>query len=197
MKQGNVAIILIDVQRFFWVPQFENLYDVKFESNVSKLVELCRDQSIELIHIREVVDNKWMPNWILRNKAICLRGTPEAEVLPFAKELSSEKVFEKCTFDAFISTEIETYLKQKQIRLLYFAGLATSVCILINAASAYQRGFFVRVIEDCCADYTESHFNCLRRYEGWMWDKVKLDYLLETIAQDLSKLSVVFDKARL
>ena len=40
----------------------------------------------------------------------------------------------------------------------------TSVCVLLTAAAAAQRGYLVSVVEDCRADKPEAHGHTLERY---------------------------------
>jgi len=58
---------------------------------------------------------------------------------------------------------------------LLFAGLVTGVCVILAAASAYQHGFLVSVVSDCCADFKEVHELVIKRYSGWLIDPVKLE----------------------
>jgi len=83
-----------------------------------------------------------------------------------------EKIFQKTTFDAFLSTNIDEYLRTKNKKLLLFAGLVTSVCVLLNSATANQKGYLVKIIEDCCADFPEAHGIILKRYFGWMTEPI-------------------------
>jgi nicotinamidase/pyrazinamidase len=49
------------------------------------------------------------------------------------------------------STGMETYLREKGVDTLYFAGVATDYCVLYSALDALLLGFKVYVIRDCCA----------------------------------------------
>lgn len=51
----------------------------------------------------------------------------------------------------------------------------TSVCILLTTDAAAQQGFLAMVVSDCCADYPEAHAIALKRYNGFLFDSVKLD----------------------
>eukprot|EP01124_Arcella_intermedia_P017251 TRINITY_DN2402_c0_g1_i3.p1 TRINITY_DN2402_c0_g1~~TRINITY_DN2402_c0_g1_i3.p1 ORF type:complete len:110 (-),score=14.95 TRINITY_DN2402_c0_g1_i3:110-439(-) len=86
-------------------------------------------------------------------------------------------IFEKTNFDAFINSDIADYLTKKGKKVILFGGLVTSVCVLLSAASAYQRGFLVKIMKDCTADYPEIQDIILRRYLGWMIDIVPTEDL--------------------
>jgi len=45
---------------------------------------------------------------------------------------------------------------------------------MLSAASAYQHGFLVAIIQNCCADYKEVHLAIIKRFSGWLVDPVYL-----------------------
>ena len=48
------------------------------------------------------------------------------------------------------STGLEDYLKDKEVRVIYIAGLATNVCVQFTALDGVELGFETLVIEDAC-----------------------------------------------
>lgn len=48
------------------------------------------------------------------------------------------------------STGLEDYLKDKKVRAIYIAGLATNVCVQFTALDGVELGFETLVIEDAC-----------------------------------------------
>ena len=87
----------------------------------------------------------------------CVRGTNGSEFHP---ELSSEKigfVFEKGTgnkddgYSAFEATNknLEEFLKENKVDVLYVCGLATDYCVKATVIDALQRGFKTFVVTDC------------------------------------------------
>ncbi|MEQ9668902.1 cysteine hydrolase family protein [Coleofasciculus sp. G2-EDA-02] len=173
------ALLLIDVQQDFWNPELEQAFP-DFQSNIARLLCFCRQEGLEVVHLREVFNpdgSDWLPRYRLRGRAICVRGTPGAEVLSVAAAQSGEMVMEKQTQDGFHHPPLLDYLRSTGKRFVLTAGLVTSVCVLLTAASASQFGFLVTVISDCCADYPESHAIALRRYQGFMLGLARLDEL--------------------
>ena len=73
-------------------------------------------------------------------------------------------VITKNTFDGFQKPRLQDYLEKNNKRFLLIAGLVTSVCVLLTAASAAQKGYLVGLVEDCCADKPEAHVHTLSRY---------------------------------
>ena len=170
------ALLLIDVQQDFWNPELEQAFP-DFQSNIARLLRFCRQEKLEVVHLREVFNpdgSDWLPRYRLRKRAVCVRGTPGADVLSVAAAQSGEMVMEKQTQD---HPPLLDYLRSTGKRFILTAGLVTSVCVLLTAASASQLGFLVTVISDCCADYPEAHAIALRRYQGFMLELACLDEL--------------------
>lgn len=178
------ALLLIDVQQDFWTPEIQKHFTT-FPENVANLLYFCRQEGIEVIHLREIYNpdrSNWLPRYRLRGRAPCLRGTSGAEALSVARAKPDEKVIEKQTFDGFHHPQLLNYLHQRSKRFVLTAGLVTSTCVLFTSASAGQLGFLVAVVEDCCADYPEAHAIALKRYEGFLLDYVRWEQIAESYA---------------
>jgi len=106
----------------------------------------------------------WMAKYRFLEQIPCIEGTVGAEVFPFAKEAPGEKVLIKQTFDGFHNPELQSYLQKNKKKFILVAGLVTSVCVLLTAANAAQRGYLVGLVEDCCADEPDSHQHTLEKY---------------------------------
>ena len=93
----------------------------------------------------------WMVKYKLSGTIPCIRGTPGAETLPFAREKAGETVLVKQTFDGFQNPQLSDYLRQKKKQFVLTAGLVTTICISLTTTSAVQNGFLASVVADCCA----------------------------------------------
>jgi len=117
---SSFALLLVDVQKDFWPEKLANLYP-DFPENVSKLLSLCRDNGIDIIHLRASFKadmSDWMPRYRIRKHIPCIEGTEGSEVLPFAKELPGEKIFTKQTFDGFHNPSLIPYLQNQSLAWL-------------------------------------------------------------------------------
>lgn len=170
------AVLLVDVQQDFWSEPLQQAFP-QFEHNIAELLAFCRRENLEVIHLREVFQpdrSNWTARYQLRQRAICIQGTPGVEVLPVATAQPGEKVIEKQTQDGFHQPQLLAYLRSRHKKYVLVAGLVTSVCVLLTAASASQLGFLAAIINDCCADYPEAHSIALQRYQGFMLDVASL-----------------------
>ena len=160
------ALLLIDVQRDFWSERAAQIHP-GFPANITALLTLCRNEGIEVIHLRASFKadmSDWMPKYMLRGGIACVHGTAGEEPAPFAVENPAETVIFKQSFDGFLTPGLLQYLRKKGKRFVLTAGLLTSTCVLFTTASAMQKGFLAAVVEDCCADEPNAHQQTLDRY---------------------------------
>jgi nicotinamidase-related amidase len=173
---GQFALLLIDVQRDFWDKKTAESFP-HFPSNVARLLELCRTEGIELVHLRASFKpdmSDWMLRYKLRGSIPCVEGTSGIETLPFALEQAGEAVLVKQTFDGFQNTSLLGYLRHQGKRFVLTAGLVTSTCVLFTTVSAAQNGLLTAVVEDCCADEPFAHQQTLDRYR-FIFDLTKVE----------------------
>lgn len=189
----SFALLLIDVQQDFWTDGMsQKLPD--YEQNVSRLLGLCRNEAIDIVHVRarfQPDKSDWMMKYRLLDRIPCVAGTPGVETLPCAAAEPGEFVIYKQSFDGFCKPALPAWLEKNSKRFLLLAGLVTSVCVFLTAASAAQRGYLVGVVEDGCADKAEAHEYTLERYP-FIFDRTRVDQITASHAQwldDLSRLS--------
>jgi nicotinamidase-related amidase len=133
---GHFALLLIDVQQDFWIEDIARSFP-SFPRNVTRLLEMCRAQGIEVVHLRASFKpdmSDWMVRYRLRGSIPCVEGTPGAEILPFAREEPQETVIVKQTFDGFQHTGLLAHLRERGKRFVLTAGLVTSTCVLFTTA---------------------------------------------------------------
>ena len=160
------ALLLIDVQKDFWTEGMSQDFS-DYEKNVSHLLEVCRHEGIDIVHLRARFQqdrSDWMVNYKALGRIPCVAGTPGVEIFSCAKDGPGEFVIYKQSFDGFHKPALPAYLEKNQKRFLLVAGLVTSVCVLLTAATAAQRGYLVGIVEDCCADKPDAHEHTLQRY---------------------------------
>jgi len=190
-----VALLLIDVQKDFWTEEMSNAFP-EYGNRVSKLLDVCRHEQIDVVHLRagfRADKSDWMVKYKLRDWIPCIEGTEGAEIFPFAEDARAEKVIIKHTFDGFLNPELQAHLLQNGKRFILVAGLVTSVCVLLTAASAAQQGYLVALVEDCCADEPAAHEQALGRYP-FIFGRVKVAQISanrEKWMADLDKLANV------
>jgi len=80
-----------------------------------------------------------------------IRGEPCWEIIPELAPLPGEPVFDKPSYGAFATTNIDRHLRSKGIENLILTGVTTDCCIQSNLREALDRGYMCLVLEDCVA----------------------------------------------
>ncbi|MBJ88754.1 MAG: hypothetical protein CMO98_02750 [Woeseia sp.] len=163
---SEFAVLLIDVQKDFWTKEIATDFP-DFPSKVAQLLKFCRTEGLDIIHLRagfKKDESDWMLRYRLLGEIPCIEETSGTNVLDCAREVQGEPIIIKKSFDGFINPLLEEILEKRNKRCLLVAGLVTSVCVLLTAATAAQKGYLVNVIEDCCADTSEAHCYALNNY---------------------------------
>ena len=185
-------LLLIDVQKDFMTEEMVGDYP-DYNANVAKLLKLCRKEGIDIVHLRasfQADKSDWMVRYHFLERIPCIEGTPGAALLPCADNVDDEKVIMKQTFDGFQNPELQELLAARNKRYLLVAGLVTSVCVLLTAARAAQKGYLVSLVEDCCADNVEAHEHTLARYP-FIFDRTLVDEIQGRRKQWLLDLETV------
>ncbi|MEM7113276.1 MAG: cysteine hydrolase [Chloroflexota bacterium] len=160
------VLLLVDVQVDFWNEKTA-VINPNFAQNITQLLHFCRSEGLEVVHLRagfQPDKSDWMTRYKLGNWTPCVVGTAGVDPLPCAVEQPNEQMFIKQTFDGFHNPQLDAYLQVQGKQVVLVAGLLTSVCVLLTAASAAQRGYLTAVIEDCSADRSAMHSHVLDNY---------------------------------
>ena len=188
----SFALLLIDVQRDFWTDEMSQDF-ATYEANVRQLLTVCRDEGIDIVHLRarfQQDESDWMIKYKSSGRIPCIEGTPGVEIFPVAKDEPGEFVIYKQSFDGFHKPALPAYLEKKEKRFVLVAGLVTSVCVLLTAATAAQRGYLVGIVEDCCADSPQAHEHTLQRYP-FIFDRTSIDQIVASHDQWLDDLGMI------
>ena len=90
-----------------------------------------------------------------RMKPHSLAGTSGAEVIDELCRDSNDLWLPKPRFSAFFGTDLEQWLKSKNVTLCAVAGIATNFCVLTSALDAICCDFKAIILEDCTAAVSE------------------------------------------
>jgi nicotinamidase-related amidase len=163
---NEYALILVDVQQDFWPEEVAE--DAPwFLDGTASLLRTCRELGIDVVHVHaryQPDQSDWIARYRLRGRIPCVAGTDGAEPLAVAVPEPGEQVVLKQSFDAFLGTGLDEILRNSGKRFLLVAGLVTSTCVLLTAATATQLGYLVTLVEDACADRQPFHDRVLRTY---------------------------------
>lgn len=131
--QDKQALILIDIQEFYFVGGFSELENPDSAAQkASQVLSYFRNQEANIIHIQHKTDKQ-----MDINKA----------VLP----IEGEAVFVKVEVNSFNGTGLKDYLDSLNVSSLVIVGMQTHMCVEAATRAAYDFGYEVTLIEDACA----------------------------------------------
>lgn len=88
----------------------------------------------------------------------CLRNTPGSYLYGNLDKINAYHI-EKRFYDAFFQSDLDGFLRAKEIREVYIFGISTDICVLHTVAGAFFRYYNITIIDDLCASLREEDHN--------------------------------------
>lgn len=175
----TTALIVIDVQGDFCADGgymagfgFDLTALRKPIPNIQGLLSAARAKGLTVIHTRETFAadlSDVQPHRLWRgidglgvavgdsgpNGRYLIKGEPCWDIIDEVAPLPGEAIFDKPSYGAFSTTDIDAYLREKGIRELIFAGLTTDCCIHTTVREALDHGYDTLTVSDATAAGTE------------------------------------------
>lgn len=157
-----MILLVVDTQKLIMTDQLYN-FD-KFKSNVNSLIELAREQEIEVAYVchDDVADS------------LLTQGTIGFEVFDQFQPQAGEQVFVKEFNSAFKGTNLQQYLNQKQIKDIIICGLQTDLCIDATIKSGFELGYNMIIAKDCNTTIDNQHLTAqvaVSYYNDYIWNR--------------------------
>ncbi len=187
LNEDRIGLLIVDMQYFDAHPDWGegltakrlgvlNAFDEYFEilrgaiPKIQQLLAVCRQQGIEVIHIRvaELTDDSRDVGWkqVVRGLAVP-KSSKEAELLEEVAPVGDEVVISKSSSGAFATTNLDRVLRNLGLTTLLFTGTSTGGCVESTARDALDLGYDVVIVDDACADSTRrAHLAALDRLAG-------------------------------
>jgi len=174
---GNTALIIIDMQYLVAHPDFGLAKKARnagrFEilnhlfarlplviHNIRRVQNACRKAGIEVMFIKiqsYARDGRDLSPSYKTKGLQCPPGSKEAQILEELQPVGDEIVIPKLSTNAFISSPIDPLLRYLGITKLLVCGVNTNYCVETFIRNAYDLGYEVVLLEDCCATIVEEH----------------------------------------
>ena len=129
---------------------------------LARLLEEARAVFLPIVFVK-TEHSEWTdtPSWVYRKSQqkqlnTCRQGTWGAEFYDGVVPLPGERVVTKHRYSAFINTDLNTVLKARSVESVLVTGVATNVCVETTARDAYMYDYYVTLVEDCSAAYSEA-----------------------------------------
>lgn len=134
------CLVVVDVQRGFVGPCTEHVPE-----RVCRLIDAGSYDHVVATQFKNREGSPYIElmNWT------GLMSEEEQELYP-GVAARVEQVFPKYVYTCF-NDEFERFLAQNDVTDLHFVGIDTDCCVLKCASDAFERGYRLKVLTDCCA----------------------------------------------
>ncbi len=130
--QKNTALLLIDIQDFYFPGGAVELYEPHTAANkATLLLNYFRNNKYLVIHVR----HNFEPGGAIHQTV-----TPN----------EGEKIISKDEINAFKNTDLNKYLQENKITDLVLCGMQTHMCLEAATRAASDFGYNCTVAEDAC-----------------------------------------------
>ena len=176
--KGKIAILGIDLQNHFLNPQGKAYLSSSQEllDRIKRLYEFAKNEGIEIILTKHCHEENILARW-WNDKMKC--DDISTAILEEMKKYGN-MIIKKNTYNAFLGTELEEYLKNKNIETLIITGVMTHLCCETTAREAFNRGFNVIFpIDGTITQNEELHECTLRSISHGFGVVISIERLLE------------------
>lgn len=133
MSENKTALLLIDIQEFYFPGGFSELKNPEQASiNANKVLNKFRGKNWLIVYIVHKVDN-------------------QGDINENVKPSQGEKIITKEQINSFRDTDLKKYLDENNISNLVICGMMTHMCVEAATRAAFDLGYKVTVISDACA----------------------------------------------
>ena len=176
---AHAALVVVDVQNDFVADGgfFDRIgADVKTAQKaiprLARLIESARGAGVPVVFVQAIYDPEFLSAPMRernRRRAVelprCLSGSWGADFY-MVRPAPGEPVVVKHRYSAMLNTGLDALLGSRGIRSLLLAGVATDTCVESTGRDAYFMDYYVSIVSDCCAAFSErDHLGALERFD--------------------------------
>lgn len=144
------ALVVVDLVNDFVTGKFGSDQAVKVAEKTERFLRDL-DGKIEVVFTLDthIPDDPEFKVW----GEHCMIGTWGSRQVDNLKDEPGYRITKR-HFDAFYDTDLDGYLRARNIDTLYITGISTDICVLHTTGGAFFRYYNIRVISDLCAAIT-------------------------------------------
>ncbi|MCM3690725.1 cysteine hydrolase family protein [Neobacillus niacini] len=139
------ALLVLDVQKGFDDSYWGKRNNPQAEENILTLLTVWRKRGWEVIYSKHLS--------LLPKSPLNYQNKAGVEFKEIIQPLPQEVIFQKNVNSAFIGTELESYLRDKQMTSVIITGLSTQHCVSTTTRMSGNLGFETFLVEDATAAY--------------------------------------------
>ena len=151
------ALLVIDMQTFFTAMVEKSL------PKVVSLISHFQSKALPVVytqhgHTKDELsghtNNQLVKRWGASGSIA--RFSSDWDLIPEIKRSSGDApIIQKNTYDAFINTDLEQVLKERNVQRVVVCGVMTDCCCDTSARSSFNRGFETWLASDACGTATK------------------------------------------
>jgi nicotinamidase-related amidase len=142
----KTALILIDLENEWKNPKSDYyIGDLKqLIARTNKLIAHARKKNWKIIFVRHVEKD---------SKTTFAPNSDGIRIIPALKKNTKDILITKYRINAFYKTNLEKELNNIEHTIV--AGILTNLCVRMFVEEAYDRGYEITVVKDCCTAMDE------------------------------------------
>lgn len=134
------ALLVIDVQNEYFTGKLPVTYPSKSLDNILQVMDIAEQRGIPIIVVRHAHPQEDSP--------IFRKGSKEWELHPEVAKRHYDLLVDKNLPGSFTNTELESWLRNRDIDTLVISGYMTQMCCDTTARQALHLGFSVEFLSD-------------------------------------------------
>jgi ureidoacrylate peracid hydrolase len=176
VRPGRSALIVIDMQNDFCAAggmmdrEGLDLTDVqKMADRLPAFIQAARAAGVLVVFVRNVystanniyLSDSWLEQASRKRQGsytrreVCAEDSWEGDFYGDIRPLPSEPVVTKHRYSAFYNTDLDTVLRANGVRSIVLTGVATNVCVETTAREGFVRDYYVVMVKDGVATYSD------------------------------------------
>ncbi|EKQ53332.1 MAG: nicotinamidase-like amidase [Methanobacterium sp. Maddingley MBC34] len=146
----NRVLLIIDVQKEYFSGKLPLTYPPESPENILNAMDSAQSSDVPIILIQHTA--------LQENAETFVKGTDGWEILPEVLTREYDYLVEKNLPGSFTGTDLETWLREKNIDTVTISGYMTQMCCDTTARQAFHRGFKVEFLSDATGTLSVSNY---------------------------------------
>lgn len=85
----------------------------------------------------------------------CIANTKGSEIIHELEVKENDKIIRKRRYSAFYGTDLDLYLREKEVDEIFLVGVCTNICVLYTGADGRNINYKVSIYKDGVASFDE------------------------------------------
>jgi ureidoacrylate peracid hydrolase len=195
----HTALVVVDMQNDFIATEGliaregRDVSQAQVMANeLPKLLKRAREAGVFVVFVRNVyttennfyLSDVWLEQAARKREGgytripVCAENSWSGDFYGDVRPLPGEPIVTKHRYGAFYNTDLDTILRANGIRTVVLTGVVTNVCVETTAREAFVRDYYVAVVKDGTAAYSQAdHEMTLSNIDRFFGEVTSIDEL--------------------